>query len=217
MLQKHKLIKLNIDQAKTLTWSELPYDYIIGVDEVGRGCLAGPVVAGSVVFSKASSGSWTSFKDSKTLSEIKRNELSQTIKETQVHSLGWADQMEIDEINILKASLLAMKRSIDSLNLPSTATKVILVDGNQFIPDMSGYDQITIVKGDMFVQLISAASIIAKVHRDALMKDFESQYPGFGFCEHKGYPTQGHKDAIATLGVTAIHRKSFKGVKEHVL
>lgn len=217
MLQKHKLVKINIDQAKTLSWADLPYDYIIGVDEVGRGCLAGPVVAGSVLFSKVTSGEWTAFKDSKTLSEIKRNELSQKIKDAYVHSLGWADQMEIDEINILKASLLAMKRSIEKLNLPPSASKVVLVDGNQFIPDLLGYDQMAIVKGDMWVSLISAASIIAKVHRDTLMKDFESQFPGFGFCEHKGYPTQGHKNAIASLGVTSIHRKSFKGVKEHVL
>jgi len=82
---------------------------------------------------------------------------------------------------------------------------------------LPGYDQIAIVKGDLWISLISAASIVAKVHRDTLMKDYETQYPGFGFSEHKGYPTQGHKDAIASLGVTTIHRKSFRGVKEHVL
>lgn len=213
---KQKLSKIDALQASTLAWTELPYDYIIGADEVGRGCLAGPVVAGCVVFSKKSSN-WTSFKDSKALSEIKRNELSLQIKKEHVHSLGWCDQTEIDEINILKASLLAMKRSVEKLNLPAQASKIILVDGNQFIPDMGGYDQIAVVKGDVWISLISAASIVAKVHRDTLMKDYETEYPGFGFSEHKGYPTQGHKDAIASLGVTTIHRKSFKGVREYVL
>jgi len=217
VLKQLKLNKIDAIQASTLAWMELPYDYIIGVDEVGRGCLAGPVVASSVVFTKATSSSWSTFKDSKTLSEIKRNELSTKIQKEHVHSLGWCDQSEIDEINILKASLLAMKRSIDKLNLPESASKVVLVDGNQFIGDLPGYDQIAIVKGDLWISLISAASIVAKVHRDTLMKDYETQYPGFGFSEHKGYPTQGHKDAIASLGVTTIHRKSFRGVKEHVL
>lgn len=213
---KPKLSKIDALQASTLAWAELPYDYIVGVDEVGRGCLAGPVVAGCVVFSKETSN-WTSFKDSKTLSEIKRNELSLKIQKDHVHSLGSCDQSEIDEINILKASLLAMKRAIEKVNLPAGASKIVLVDGNQFIPDLPGYDQMTVVKGDMWISLISAASIVAKVHRDTLMKEYESDYPGFGFADHKGYPTQGHKDAIASLGVTTIHRRSFKGVKEHVL
>tara|TARA_B110001454_G_scaffold219203_1_gene252180 strand:+ start:108096 stop:108734 length:639 start_codon:yes stop_codon:yes gene_type:complete len=211
------LKKLDALQASKLAWMELPYDYIIGVDEVGRGCLAGPVVAGSVVFTKEKTSSWSTFKDSKTLSEIKRNELSLKIQNEYVHALGWCDQSEIDEINILKASLLAMRRSIEKLNLPASASKLVLVDGNQFIGDLPGYDQMAVIKGDLWIQLISAASIVAKVHRDTLMKDFENQFPGFGFSDHKGYPTQGHKDAIAALGVTSIHRKSFKGVKEHVL
>ncbi|MBL7543845.1 MAG: ribonuclease HII [Bdellovibrionaceae bacterium] len=203
-------------QASQLAWMDLPYDYIIGVDEVGRGCLAGPVVAGSVVFS-ADQSHWSLFKDSKTLSEIKRNELSLQIQKDYQHSLGWCDQSEIDQINILKASLLAMKRAVEKLNLPLAASKIVLVDGNQFIPNLDGYDQIAAVKGDMWISLISAASIVAKVHRDHLMKEYESLYPGFGFCEHKGYPTEGHKNAIAKLGVTSIHRKSFKGVREYVL
>lgn len=215
------LRKIDALQASTLAWAELPYDYIIGADEVGRGCLAGPVVAGCVVFSRTSdiakSSDWTSFKDSKTLTENKRNELSLQIQKDRMHALGWCDQAEIDEINILKASLLAMNRAIRKLNLPEASSKVVLVDGNQFIPDLSGYDQIAVIKGDQWIALISAASIVAKVHRDSLMKDYESKFPGFGFSEHKGYPTQGHKDAIASLGVTTIHRKSFKGVKEHVL
>ena len=216
MLKQQKLNKIDAIQASTLAWMELPYDYIVGVDEVGRGCLAGPVVASSVVLSKNKSSSWSTFKDSKTLSEFKRNELSARIQNEHAYSLGWCDQSEIDEINILKASLLAMKRSIDKLNLPASASKVVLVDGNQFIGNLPGYDQMAIVKGDHWISLISAASIVAKVYRDTLMKDYETQYPGFGFSEHKGYPTQGHKDAIATLGVTTIHRKSFRGVKEHV-
>lgn len=213
---KPKLNKIDALKASTLAWAELPYDYIIGVDEVGRGCLAGPVVAGCVVFSKQSSN-WTVFKDSKALSEVKRNELSLQIQKDHLYSLGWCDPLEIDELNILYASLLAMKRSIEKLKLPAKASKMVLVDGNQFIPDLPGHDQTAIVKGDLWISLISAASIVAKVHRDTLMKDYESQFPEYGFAEHKGYPTQGHKDAIASLGVTTIHRRSFKGVKEHVL
>jgi ribonuclease HII len=215
-VQKQKLLKIDAVQAESLAWTELPYDYIVGVDEVGRGCLAGPVVAGSVLFCKDPSR-WSTFKDSKTLSEIKREELSRKIQNDHRHSIAWADQMEIDEINILQASLLAMKRSIEKLDLPKSASKVVLVDGNQFISGLDGFDQIAVIKGDLWISLISAASIVAKVHRDTLMKDFESTYPGFGFSDHKGYPTQGHKDAIAKLGVTTIHRKSFKGVREHVL
>ena len=214
MIQKR--LKLSAAQAKELDWASLKYDYIIGVDEVGRGCLAGPVVAGSVLFSKDHS-EWSTFKDSKTLSEIKRNDLSQKIKSLCTHALGMADESEIDQINILRASLLAMKRAILNLNLPHAKSKVVLVDGNQFIDDLPGFDQIAVIQGDMWVSVISAASILAKVHRDTMMKDFETQYPGFGFIEHKGYATQGHRDAIAKLGVTSLHRKSFKGVREHVL
>lgn len=236
-MQKHKLLKLDAAQAKSLAWADLPYDYIIGVDEVGRGCLAGPVVAGSVVFStivnpdisvdeinvsptqkkKEFKKTWSEYKDSKSISENIRNELCLKIRNGHVHSLGLCDQTEIDEINILRASLLAMKRSIVNLNLPSLSSKLVLIDGNQFIGDLDGYDQMAIIKGDKWIPLISAASIVAKVHRDSLMGEYETQYPGFGFHEHKGYATQGHRDAIAKLGVTVIHRKSFKGVKEHVL
>jgi ribonuclease HII len=212
----NKRLKLSAAQASELEWANLRYDHIIGVDEVGRGCLAGPVVAGSVLFSRDHS-QWSAFKDSKTLSEIKRNELSQQICASHTHALGMADQMEIDEINILRASLLAMKRSIMALNLPANESKVVLVDGNQFIDNLDGYDQIAVIQGDQWIPVISAASIVAKVHRDSLMKDYESQFPGFGFIEHKGYATQGHRDAIAKLGVTVLHRKSFKGVREHVL
>lgn len=216
LVVQQKQLKIDAAQAKKMNWAELRYDCIIGVDEVGRGCLAGPVVAGSVLFSSAHSH-WSLFKDSKVLSEIKRNELSQQIQNVCAHALGMADQQEIDEINILKASLLAMKRAIVGLNLPAQSSKVVLVDGNQFIPDLDGYDQIAIVQGDQWVPVISAASIVAKVHRDGLMKNYEDTFPGFGFNEHKGYATQGHRDAIAKLGVTPLHRKSFKGVREHVL
>lgn len=215
-MKKHRRLKINADQARELDWSKLGYDFIIGVDEVGRGCLAGPVVAGSVLYSKNDS-QWSLFKDSKTLNEIKRNELSAVIQNGYTHSLGMADQLEIDEINILQASLLAMKRAILQLKLSSRASKVVLVDGNQFIDDLEGFDQMAIIQGDLWISVISAASIIAKVHRDSLMKNYESLFPGFGFDDHKGYATQRHRDAIAKLGITPLHRKSFKGVREHVL
>ena len=212
---KPKQLKLSSAQASTLDWAKLRYDHIIGVDEVGRGCLAGPVVAGSVLFS-AVHDEWTRFKDSKTLSEVKREDLSAQIRAICSFALGMADQSEIDKVNILRASLLAMKRSILNLNLPSSASKVVLVDGNQFIDDLDGYDQIAVIQGDSWISVISAASIVAKVHRDGLMKNYEIEYPGFGFNEHKGYATQAHRDAIARLGVTPLHRRSFKGVKEHI-
>ncbi len=211
---KQKLLKLSAAQAATLDWANLRYDHIIGVDEVGRGCLAGPVVAGSVLFS-AAHDEWASFKDSKTLSETKRVDLCAQIHAICTFSLGMADQNEIDKINILRASLLAMKRSVLNLTLPSTSSKVVLVDGNQFIDDLEGFDQIAIIQGDSLVSVISAASIVAKVHRDELMKNYNDEYPGFGFHEHKGYATQTHRDAIARLGITPLHRRSFKGVKEH--
>ncbi len=211
---KQKLLKLSAAQAATLDWANLRYDHIIGVDEVGRGCLAGPVIAGSVLFS-AAHDEWASFKDSKTLSESKREDMSAQIRSLCTFSLGMADQSEIDRINILRASLLAMKRSILNLKLPPTSSKVVLVDGNQFVDNLEGYDQMAIIQGDSWVSVISAASIVAKVHRDALMKNYNEEYPGFGFHEHKGYATQTHRDAIARLGVTPLHRRSFKGVKEH--
>ena len=176
---------------------------IAGVDEVGRGCLAGPVIAAAVILRNNISG----LKDSKKLSKKKREELSLIIMKNSYFSFGSSSPKEIDEINILQASLLAMKRAI--LNLSVEPGK-ILIDGIHK-PDLNTDTQ-TIISGDSYIDEISAASIIAKVYRDNLMMQFDKEYPNFYFSSHMGYGTKMHKDAIKKYGITPIHRKTFKGV-----
>ena len=176
---------------------------IAGVDEVGRGCLAGPVIAAAVIFKNNIPG----LKDSKKLSIKKRQKLSLIIMENSYFSFGSASVKEIDEINILQASLLAMKRAI--LNLSVKPGK-ILIDGVHK-PDLD-IDTQTIIKGDSYIDEIRAASIIAKVYRDNLMLQFDKKYPNFNFSSHKGYGTKLHKAAINKYGITPVHRKTFKGV-----
>ena len=176
---------------------------IAGVDEVGRGCLAGPVIAAAVILKKPIPG----LKDSKKLSSKAREHLYELIIENSIFSFGSASPQEIDEINILQASLLAMKRAI--LNL-SVIPGMILVDGTHK-PDIQ-IDAKTIIGGDSIVDEISAASIIAKVYRDNLMIKFDNDYPNFYFAKHKGYGTKLHLEAIKKHGITSIHRKTFKGV-----
>ncbi len=183
---------------------------IIGVDEVGRGCLAGPVVAAAVRFKGS-----LEFKvyDSKKISQLKREELTDLIHKNHDYAIGLASVEEIDQINILQASLLAMTRAIEKLN----KNGYIMVDGNQKLPNLNvRWDQECIIKGDQKVPQISAASIIAKVYRDKLMADEALAYPNYGFEKHKGYGTAVHRVAIAKHGVLNLHRKSFKGVKEYV-
>ena len=176
---------------------------VAGVDEVGRGCLAGPVIAAAVILRKNIPG----LKDSKKLSKKKREELSLTIMQNSYFSFGSSSPKEIDKINILQASLLAMKRAI--LNLSVEPGK-ILIDGIHK-PDLNTDTQ-TIISGDSYIDEISAASIIAKVYRDNLMMQFDKEYPNFYFSSHMGYGTKMHKAAIKKYGITQIHRKTFKGV-----
>jgi len=176
---------------------------IAGVDEVGRGCLAGPVIASAVILRNNIPG----LKDSKKLTPLKRNKLSELIMQNSYFSFGIASEQEIDEINILQASLLAMKRAI--LNL-SVEPEKVLIDGTHK-PDLN-IDTQTIIGGDSLIDEISAASIIAKVYRDNLMIEFDKQYPKYGFSSHKGYGTKDHKGAILKYGPTPIHRITFKGV-----
>ena len=176
---------------------------VAGVDEVGRGCLAGPVIAAAVILRKNIPG----LKDSKKLSKKKREELSVIIMQNSYFSFGSSSPKEIDEINILQASLLAMKRAI--LNLSVEPGK-ILIDGIHK-PDLNTDTQ-TIISGDSYIDEISAASIIAKVYRDNLMMQFDKKYPNFYFSSHMGYGTKMHKAAIKKYGITPIHRKTFKGV-----
>lgn len=181
--------------------------YIAGVDEVGRGPLAGPVVAAAVILDPEVA--IIGLADSKKLSEKKRLSLSETIKtDALCWALGRAEVSEIDEINILQASLLAMQRAVNALELsPHKA----LVDGN-IAPRLSCEVE-TIIKGDETVSSISAASIIAKVARDKEMVELDKLYPDYGFARHKGYPTKLHIEALVNSGPSPIHRRSFAPVR----
>lgn len=179
---------------------------IAGVDEVGRGPLAGPVVVAAVILDPAQP--IAGLADSKALTPTQREALSQTIRERALAwALGRAEVEEIDAINILQATLLAMQRAVAALN---HAPELALVDGNR-APALSCRVQ-TVVKGDATVPAISAASIVAKVARDAEMCVWDERYPGYGFARHKGYPTPDHLQALDRLGVCPIHRRSFAPV-----
>lgn len=181
---------------------------IAGVDEVGRGPLAGPVVTAAVILDPARP--IDGLADSKQLSETRREELAVIIREQAIAwAIGRAEIEEIDNINILQASLLAMRRAVLALR---PQPELALIDGNR-CPDLPCAAE-AIIKGDATVAAISAASILAKVARDREMVEFEEQYPGYGFDRHKGYPTKAHLSALARLGVTPIHRRSFGPVKK---
>ncbi|VAW82387.1 Ribonuclease HII [hydrothermal vent metagenome] len=178
-----------------------------GVDEVGRGPLAGPVVAAAVILDPERP--IPGLADSKKLSEKRREQLAIEIRQYALAwSLGRAEVEEIDRINILQASLLAMQRAVSRLQLQP---ELVLVDGN-CCPSLD-YPAQAIIKGDSLVASISAASIIAKVSRDQEMRDLDTEFPGYGLASHKGYPSKKHLDAINALGVTHIHRRSYAPVK----
>lgn len=180
---------------------------VAGLDEVGRGPLAGPVVTAAVILDPARP--ITGLADSKTLSEARREALAELIRERALAwSLGRAEVAEIDALNILQATLLAMQRAVAGL---AVAPQHVLVDGNR-CPRLPCTVQ-AIVKGDASVPAISAASIIAKVARDREMVALDAAYPGYGLALHKGYPTRAHVAALQQLGVTPIHRRSFAPVR----
>ena len=182
--------------------------YIAGVDEVGRGPLAGDVVAAAVILDP--NNSIDGLNDSKKLSEKKREILfDEIVKKSLAWSVGRANPQEIDEINILQASLLAMKRAVEGLSKQPVHA---LIDGNRSPTLTIPTD--CVVKGDSLVTVISAASIIAKVIRDRELVELDNVYPGYGLAKHKGYPTKDHLTALAELGPTIIHRKSFGPVKK---
>jgi len=180
---------------------------IAGVDEVGRGPLAGDVVAAAVILDPRRP--IAGLRDSKKLSQRRRVQLAQLIRD---NALAWAvaraTVAEIDEINILQASLLAMHRAVEALD-PQPG--YVLVDGNR-LPRWQ-YAAEPVIKGDDRVPAIAAASILAKVQRDSELVALEQEYPGYGFAAHKGYPTAAHLQALHTLGVTPVHRRSFSPVK----
>ena len=180
---------------------------VAGVDEVGRGPLAGPVVTAAVILDEHNP--ITGLTDSKKLTEQQREKLAAEIKQKAVAwSLGRAEVCEIDELNILQATLLAMQRAIAAL---SPLPEYVLVDGNR-CPKFHCPAE-AIIKGDLYVPMISAASIIAKVARDQEMQELDKQFPGYGLLRHKGYPTKAHIAALEKLGVTSIHRRSYGPVK----
>ncbi|MBE9525842.1 MAG: ribonuclease HII [Proteobacteria bacterium] len=181
---------------------------IAGVDEVGRGPLAGPVVTAAVILDP--DNPIIGLNDSKKLTEKKREVLALEIKEKALcYMIARAEFSEIDSLNIFHATLLAMQRAVMGLSIKP---ELVLVDG-KFCPEIP-YTCEAIIKGDSKVAAISAASIIAKVSRDSEMIKMDDVYPGYGFAKHKGYPTKVHIEALENLGITAIHRRSFKPVKK---
>ena len=177
---------------------------IAGVDEVGRGPLAGPVIAAAVIMTKPLAG----LKDSKLLSPRQRQALALQIQaQADAYAFGRVEVEEIEALNIHQASLLAMRRAVLALPIPP---KLVLVDG--LYPPQLDMDCQAFVGGDKTVYQISAASIIAKVSRDAEMLHWDSIYPGYGFAQHTGYPTSAHRDARKNIGPCPIHRRGFKGV-----
>ena len=178
-----------------------------GVDEAGRGPLAGPVVAAAVILDRKRVIS--GLADSKTLSEFQRLGLDDAIRAGALSwALGRAEVEEIDNLNILQASLLAMRRAVESLPVKPQRC---LIDGNR-CPDLLCPAE-AIVRGDRLIPAISAASILAKVDRDREMVALDERYPGYGFARHKGYPTRAHVQALQELGVSPIHRRSFGPVR----
>jgi ribonuclease HII len=184
------------------------FSCICGVDEVGRGPLIGSVVAAAVILPKGFA--LEGLNDSKKLSEKKREQLELKIKEAAIAwAVAEANHEEIDELNILHASLLAMKRAVEALEIPADYA---LIDGNRC--PLLDIPSEAIVKGDGLSASIAAASVLAKVARDAQMRELALQYPQYGFEKHKGYPTQAHYDAIEEHGVLPMHRRSFRLFKK---
>jgi ribonuclease HII len=186
-------------------------EWVAGVDEAGRGPLAGPVVAAAVILDPERP--ILGLKDSKQLSAEQRERLAPEIRaRCLAWAVAWADHEEIDRLNILQASLLAMARAVAALVLQPQR---VLVDGNRCPPVPQPVD--AIVKGDSLVPAISAASILAKTERDAAMCRLDALYPGYGFAVHKGYPTAVHLAALERQGACAIHRRSFGPVQRRLL
>ena len=181
---------------------------LAGVDEVGRGSLIGPVYAAAVILNKSISKKL--LKDSKSLTKDKREKLNKYIKKNSIWAIGRASIKEIEKMNILNASLLAMRRAILKLNKKPS---LVLIDGNR-LPDLKNYKLKYIVKGDQKIPSISAASIIAKVSRDKFITKLSKQFKGYGWNTNSGYGTKEHLRAIKKLGITKYHRKTFSPISD---
>jgi ribonuclease HII len=194
-----------LDLAAADRWAWTHFGRMVGADEAGRGPLAGPVVAAVVLLDP--NRELKGLDDSKKLTEKRREELFPQI---QAEALGWgigqASPAEIDEINILQASFLAVRRALEQLACP---WEHLLMDGSVLVTGVATERQHCVVKGDGRVRSIAAASILAKVTRDRLMVELDAQYPGYGLAGHKGYPCAAHVEAIRQLGWSPIHRRSF--------
>ena len=183
---------------------------LAGVDEAGRGPLTGPVVAGAAILAPDDRFDW--LDDSKRVTPRRRDRLYEEITTRAIAwGVGVGSVAEIEEINILQASRRAMARAVAALG---EAPEVVLVDA---VTIPMALPQVALVKGDQRSASIAAASILAKVTRDRLMAEYAVRYPGYGFDRHKGYPTRDHRDAVARLGPSPIHRKTFRGVREFVV
>ena len=175
-----------------------------GCDEAGRGCLAGPVVAAAVILKK--DADYSELNDSKQLTEKKRMQLRELVmNDALAYGIGIVSAGEIDKINILNASFLAMHRALDELKLQP---ELLLIDGNRFNP-YRNLKHVCVVGGDAKYQSIAAASILAKTTRDMMMEQFDAQYPVYNWKKNKGYPTPEHKRAIAEHGTSPLHRMTF--------
>ena len=187
---------------------ELKYTTIpneAGCDEAGRGCLAGPVVAAAVILPEGFRNEL--LNDSKQLTEKQREELRPLIeREATAWAVALVDNEEIDRVNILKASILAMHRALDALEV---RPEYILVDGNRFLP-YGETPYACIVKGDGKYMSIAAASVLAKTHRDEYMRQLDKEYPAYHWAKNKGYPTRDHREAIAVHGISPLHRRTFQ-------
>lgn len=189
------------------------YSWVAGVDEAGRGPLAGPVVAACVILPR--DGDHSIFRDSKLLTARRRTILFDTLQcYGAILGVGFANPREIEQINILQASLLAMRRAMEDCasHNDGCLPDYLLVDGGFQVPAPVG--QLTLVKGESKSASIAAASIIAKVTRDRFMADSHRQYPQYGFLRHQGYPTKEHRQAIRDYGPCPLHRRTFRGVVE---
>ena len=181
---------------------------IAGVDEVGRGSLVGPVYAAAVILNEAINKK--KLKDSKTLTKNEREILTRYIKRNSVWAIGKASVKEIEKMNILNASLLAMKRAIKKLKKKPT---IVLIDGNT-VPEIKSYKLKSIIKGDQKIPSISAASIIAKVSRDKMITNLGKKFKGYYWYKNSGYGTKQHLKAIRNLGITSHHRKTFAPINK---
>lgn len=184
---------------------------VVGVDEVGRGCLAGPVLAAAVIL--PSDVNLPRFGDSKKIPVHRRLELAKWLRENAWWAIGQASVQEIDQFNILQASLLAMQRAVLGLEI---SRGEVWVDGKFPIPGLpASFNQNCLIHGDALHQSIGAASILAKVTRDQILADLDKEFPGYELGIHKGYGTASHRAQIKNLGPSPCHRRSFSGVKEY--